>query len=76
MRTPRCETQAYVDFVNSTMGKDFANWQEMFEDQKNPGGLKFLDPIDVTNMVTWLGDSEAATKFTGREIGVDMGAML
>ena len=76
VRTPMCETQAYVDFVNSTMGKDFANWQEMFEDQKNPGGLKFLDPIDVTNMVTWLGDSEAATKFTGREIVVDMGAML
>lgn len=65
VRTPMCETQEYVDFVNSTMGKDFANWQEMFEDQKNPGGLKFLDPIDVTNMVTWLGDSDAATKFTG-----------
>lgn len=76
VRTPMCETQEYVDFVNSTMGKDFANWQEMFEDQKNPGGLKFLDPIDVTNMVTWLGDSDAATKFTGREIVVDMGAML
>lgn len=76
VRTPMCETQTYVDFVNSTMGKNFANWQEMFEDQKNPGGLKFLEPIDVTNMVTWLGDSEAATKFTGREIVVDMGAML
>lgn len=76
VRTPMCETPAYVDFVNSTMGKHFATWQEMFEDQKNPGGLKFLDPIDVTNMVTWLADSEAATKFTGREIVVDMGAML
>ena len=60
----------------TTMGKNFATWQEMFEDEKNPGGIKFLNPIDVTEMVVWLAESEAATKFTGREIVVDRGAML
>ena len=63
-------------FVNSTMGKSFTSWQEMFEDEKNPGGLKFLNPEDVTDMVLWLAESEAATKFNGREIVVDRGAML
>lgn len=48
----------------------------MFEDEKNPGGLKFLNPEDVTDMVLWLAESEAATKFNGREIVVDRGAML
>lgn len=76
VRTPMCETDTYVDFVNSTMGKSFATWQEMFEDEKNPGGLKFLNPEDVTEMVMWLADSDAATKFNGREIVVDRGAML
>lgn len=36
VRTPMCETQQYVDFVNSTMGKNFDSWQEMFEDEKIP----------------------------------------
>ena len=76
VRTPMCETQQYVDFVNSTMGKNFANWQEMFDDEKNPGGLKFLNPIDITKMVLWLAESEEATKFTGREVVIDLGAML
>lgn len=76
VRTPMCETQQYVDFVNSTMGKDFATWQEMFEDEKNPGGIKFLNPIDITKMVLWLAESDEATKFTGREVVIDMGAML
>ena len=76
VRTPMCETESYVDFVNSTMGKSFTSWQEMFEDEKNPGGLKFLNPEDVTDMVLWLAESEAATKFNGREIVVDRGAML
>lgn len=76
VRTPMCETESYVDFVNSTMGKSFTSWQEMFEDEKNPGGLKFLNPEDVTDIVLWLAESEAATKFNGREIVVDRGAML
>lgn len=76
IRTPMCETQDYVDFVNTTMGKNFQSWQEMFEDEKNPGGIKFLNPEDVTEMVVWLGTSNEATKFTGREIVVDKGAML
>lgn len=71
-----CETQQYVDFVNSTMGKNFANWQEMFDDEKNPGGIKFLNPIDITKMVLWLAESDEATKFNGREVVIDMGAML
>ena len=76
VRTPMCETDAYVDFVNTTMGKDFKSWQEMFEDEKNPGGLKFLNPIDITEMVLWLAESNEATKFTGREVVIDRGAML
>jgi hypothetical protein len=72
-----CETQAYVDFVNTTMGKDFQNWEEMFNDEfVNPKGIKFLYPEDVTEMVVWLGTSNEATKFNGREIVVDKGAML
>ena len=76
VRTPMCETKQYVDFVNSTMGKNFANWQEMFDDEKNPGGIKFLNPIDSTKMVLWLAESDEATKFNGREVVIDMGAML
>ena len=76
VRTPMCETEAYVDFVNSTMGKNFSSWQEMFEDEKNPGGLKFLNPEDITKMVLWLAESDEATKFNGREIVIDLGAML
>lgn len=76
VRTPMCETEAYVNFVNSTMGKNFATWQEMFEDEKNPGGLKFLNPIDITKMVLWLAESDEATKFNGREVVMDLGAML
>lgn len=76
VRTPMCETQQYVDFVNSTMGKNFANWQEMFDDEKNPGGIKFLNPIDITKMVLWLAESDEATKLNGREVVIDMGAML
>ena len=76
VRTPMCETHAYVDFVNSTMGKNFSSWQEMFDDEKNPGGIKFLNPIDITKMVQWLADSDEATKFNGREIVIDLGAML
>lgn len=76
VRTPMCETQQYVDFVNTTMGKNFANWQEMFDDEKNPGGLMFLNPIDITKMVLWLAESDEATKFNGREVVIDLGAML
>lgn len=76
VRTPMCETDTYVNFVNTTMGKNFSTWQEMFEDEKNPGGLKFLNPEDITEMVLWLAESDAATKFNGREIVVDRGAML
>lgn len=49
---------------------------DVAEDEKNPGGLKFLNPEDVTDIVLWLAESEAATKFNGREIVVDRGAML
>ena len=48
----------------------------MFDDEKNPGGIKFLNPIDITKMVLWLAESDEATKFNGREVVIDMGAML
>lgn len=76
VRTPMCETQEYVDFVNTTMGKNFSSWQEMFEDEKKPGGMKFLDPEDITEMVVWLAESHEATKFNGREVVIDRGALL
>jgi NAD(P)-dependent dehydrogenase (short-subunit alcohol dehydrogenase family) len=76
VRTPMCETESYVEFVNTTMGKNFKTWQEMFEDEKNPGGLKFLNPIDITEMVIWLAESNAGTKLTGECLPIDRGAML
>ena len=38
-------------------------------------GLKFLNPEDITKMVLWLAESDEATKFNGREIVIDLGAM-
>lgn len=76
VKTPMCETQRYVEFINTAKRRSFANWEEMYADSDRPGGLKFLEPADVTEMVLWLAESDAATKFTGREIVIDCGAML
>ena len=56
----------YAGDNNRILRVNMANIRRKLE--KNPGGIKFLNPIDVTEMVVWLAESEAATKFTGREI--------
>lgn len=48
VKTPMCETDSYVQFINDLTGKDFKNWQEMYD------GVPFLDVEDISDMVFWL----------------------
>ena len=64
-----CETESYVKFINDLTGKNFANWQEMYE------GVPFLEVDDIADMVYWLGTSRAAGKFNGREVALDLGTL-
>ena len=58
---------SYVQFINELTGKDFKNSQEMYD------GVPFLDVEDISDMVFWLGTSRAASKFSGRDLGLDLG---
>ena len=69
VKTPMCETDSYVKFINDLTGQDFKNWQEMYE------GVPFLDVEDISDMVFWLGTSRAAGKFSGRDLGLDLGTL-
>lgn len=69
VKTPMCETDSYVQFINDLTGKDFKNWQEMYE------GVPFLDVEDISDMVFWLGTSRSAGKFSGRDLGLDLGTL-
>ena len=69
VKTPMCETDSYVQFINDLTGKNFANWQEMYE------GVPFLDVADISDMVYWLGTSLSAGKFSGRDLGLDLGTL-
>ena len=69
VKTPMCETDEYVQFVNDLSGTNFKTWQEMYE------GLPFLDVEDISDMVYWLGTSRAAGKFNGRDIALDLGTL-
>jgi hypothetical protein len=69
VKTPMCETESYVKFINDLTGKDFKNWQEMYE------GVPFLEVEDISDMVYWLGTSRAAGKFSGRDLGLDLGTL-
>lgn len=69
VKTPMCETESYVKFINDLTGKHFANWQEMYE------GVPFLEVDDIADMVYWLGTSRAAGKFNGREVALDLGTL-
>ena len=69
VKTPMCETESYVKFINDLTGKNFANWQEMYE------GVPFLEVDDIADMVYWLGTSRAAGKFNGREVALDLGTL-
>ncbi len=69
VKTPMCETESYVEFINDLTGKDFKNWQEMYD------GVPFLDVEDISDMVFWLGTSRAAGKFSGRDLALDLGTL-
>ena len=69
VKTPMCETESYVKFINDLTGKDFKNWQEMYE------GVPFLEVEDISDMVYWLGTSLSAGKFSGRDLGLDLGTL-
>ena len=69
VKTPMCETDSYVQFINDLTGKHFANWQEMYD------GVPFLEVADISDMVYWLGTSRAAGKFSGRDLGLDLGTL-
>ena len=69
VKTPMCETQNYVDFINDLTGKHFKDWQEMYD------SVPFLDVEDISDMVFWLGTSRAAGKFSGRDLGLDLGTL-
>lgn len=69
VKTPMCETESYVKFINDLTGNDFKNWQEMYD------GVPFLDVEDISDMVYWLGTSRAGGKFFGRDLGLDLGTL-
>ena len=69
VKTPMCETQSYVEFINDLTGKHFENWQEMYD------SVPFLEAEDISDMVFWLGTSRAAGKFSGRDLGLDLGTL-
>ncbi len=64
-----CETESYVKFINDLTGKNFKNWQEMYD------SVPFLDVEDISDMVFRLGTSRAAGKFSGRDLGLDLGTL-
>ncbi|MDO4620240.1 MAG: SDR family NAD(P)-dependent oxidoreductase [Lachnospiraceae bacterium] len=69
VKTPMCETPAYVEFINELTGKNFKDYHEMYE------GVPFLEVSDIAEMVYWLGTSPVADKFTGREVPLDLGTL-
>ena len=69
VKTPMCETDTYVKFINDLTGTHFKNWQEMYD------GVPFLEVSDISDMVYWLGTSHEASKFTGREVALDLGTL-
>ena len=69
VKTPMCETESYVKFINDLTGKNFQSWQEMYD------SVPFLEAEDISDMVYWLGTSRAAGKFSGRDLGLDLGTL-
>lgn len=47
VKTPMCETQSYVEFINELTGKNFKDYKEMYV------GVPFLDVEDISDMVYW-----------------------
>lgn len=69
VKTPMCETDSYVQFINDLTGNHYQTWQEMYD------SVPFLDVEDISDMVYWLGTSRAAGKFSGRDLGLDLGTL-
>ena len=69
VKTPMCETQSYVEFINESTGNHFKDYREMYE------GVPFLDVEDISDMVYWMGTSRAAGKFNGRAVALDLGTL-
>lgn len=69
VKTPMCETDSYVKFINELTGKNFKDYKEMYEN------VPFLDVEDISDMVYWLGTSRSAGKFSGRDLGLDLGTL-
>lgn len=69
VKTPMCETESYVSFINDLTGQHYNNWQEMYD------GMPFLEVEDISDMVYWLGTSRAAGKFSGRDLALDLGTL-
>lgn len=78
VKTPMCETPEYIEFINEITNQNFKTAEEMYStlDGSRPGTVAFLDVKDISDMCYWLGTSRAAGKFTGREIGLDLGTLL
>ena len=69
VKTPMCETDNYVKFINELTGKNFKDYKEMYDN------VPFLDVEDISDMVYWLGTSRSAGKFSGRDLGLDLGTL-
>ena len=69
VKTPMCETASYVEFINDLTGSHYETWQEMYD------AMPFLDVEDISDMVYWLGTSRSAGKFSGRDLGLDLGTL-
>lgn len=69
VKTPMCETESYVKFINELTGKNFKDYKEMY------ASVPFLDVSDISDMVYWLGTSESAGKFSGRDLALDLGTL-
>ncbi len=69
VKTPMCETESYVEFINELTGKNFKDYKEMY------ASVPFLDVCDISDMVYWLGTSLSAGKFSGRDLSLDLGTL-
>lgn len=69
VKTPMCENDSYVQFINDLCGSNFKTWQEMYD------GMPFLEVADISDMIYWLGTSRSAGKFSGRDLGLDLGTL-
>ncbi len=69
VKTPMCETESYVQFINELTGKNFKDYHEMYD------SVPFLDVADISDMVYWLGTSLSAGKFSGRDLPLDLGTL-